>query len=205
VDVHNLPHVNALLNAIAGVMLVIGVRLVRQGKEEAHKRVMLGSFLVSVIFLACYLVYHYHAGSVKFPSYPPAWIRYLYLSILLTHIVLAALVPFLALITIYLGLKDRRDSHRRWARWTFPIWLYVSVTGVIVYLMLYQIFPPQKTDDTIERAGQGHPQVDVRLTWAVLPITNCQAAPPTQHPFDSNTKGTTPCPQLDRNNADPQC
>lgn len=175
-DVHDLPHVNALLNAIAGIMLVVGVRLIRRGKEDAHKRVMLGSFLVSVIFLGCYLVYHYHAGSVKFPSYPPVWIRYLYLSILLTHIVLAALVPFLALITIYLGLKDRRDSHRRWARWTFPIWLYVSVTGVIVYLMLYQIYPPQKSDDTIRRAGQRSPQVAVQLASTVPAIPNGQPA-----------------------------
>ncbi len=107
---------------------------------------MLSCFGVSVLFLACYVFYHFVAKqgvSTRFPQYPAATIRYSYYVILLSHTVLAAAVPFLAAITIYLGLCDKRLAHRRIARWTFPIWLYVSVTGVIVYAMLYHMFPPR--------------------------------------------------------------
>ncbi len=138
-----LPHVNASLNTIATVLLLVGYVLIKQRREQAHKRTMLSCFGVSVAFLICYLVYHAVAGSKRFPEYPPTAIRYTYFAILLTHVVLAAAVPFLAVATIYFGLRDRRQRHVRLARWTFPIWLYVSITGVIVYLMLYQIFPPR--------------------------------------------------------------
>jgi uncharacterized membrane protein YozB (DUF420 family) len=137
--VHDLPTVNALLNATAAVLLVIGYRLIRQGRVEAHKRTMLSAFAVSIVFLACYLVYHFYVLHVPFAG-PPA-VRVVYLAILFTHVVLAACVPVLAIVTIWLGLSDRRAAHRRWARWTLPIWLYVSVTGVIVYLMLYHLWP----------------------------------------------------------------
>lgn len=150
-DYQQLPHVNAFLNALAAVLLVVGVGLIKRGHETAHKRVMLGCFGVSVIFLISYLIYHAQAGSKRFPDYPPPAIRMLYLSILLTHTILAASVPFLALLTIYHGLRDHRRQHRKIARWTFPIWLYVSVTGVIVYLMLYQIYPPRH--DTVKING----------------------------------------------------
>ena len=139
-----LPHVNASLNAVATVLLVAGYVLIKRDRRQAHKRTMLACFAVSVVFLACYLVYHANTQVVKkFPEYPPTAIRYGYYFILLTHIVLAALVPLMAVVTIYLGLKERFQTHRRLARWTFPIWLYVSVTGVLVYLMLYQFFPPR--------------------------------------------------------------
>ncbi|MCI0358176.1 MAG: DUF420 domain-containing protein [Planctomycetaceae bacterium] len=143
--VSQLPHVNASLNGLATVLLMLGLVLIKRRQETAHKWVMLACFAVSVAFLASYLTYHYHleGASKKFPSYPPAAVRYTYYSILLTHVVLAALVPFLAIGTIYLGLADKRAAHRRLARWTFPIWLYVSVTGVIIYVMLYQLYPPQ--------------------------------------------------------------
>lgn len=142
--VNQLPHINAALNGLATVLLVAGYVLIKRRQEAAHKWTMLGCFAVSVVFLACYLTYHYHleGGSKKFPSYPPTAIRLSYYVILLTHIVLAAIVPFLAIATIYTGLADKRLVHRQLARWTFPIWLYVSVTGVIVYLMLYQLYPP---------------------------------------------------------------
>ena len=140
--VHILPHVNASLNALATCLLVVGYVLIKRGREQAHKRTMLCCFGVSVLFLICYLVYHGFAGSRKFPSDVATAARYTYYAILLTHVVLAAAVPFLSVITIYLGLRDRRASHRRLARWTFPIWLYVSVTGVVVYLMLYWIYAP---------------------------------------------------------------
>jgi uncharacterized membrane protein YozB (DUF420 family) len=140
--VAQLPHVNASLNALATVLLIVGYVLIKRRQEAAHKWTMLACFAVSVVFLGCYLTYHYHVGSKKFPSYPPPAIRYTYYTILLTHVVLAAAVPFLAIGTIYLGLADKRLAHRRLARWTFPIWLYVSITGVIVYLLLYQLYPP---------------------------------------------------------------
>ena len=141
--IHVLPHVNASLNGLAGVLLVLGWVLIKQRRELAHKWTMLSCFGVSVIFLACYLTYHIAlGGSRQFPreAYPTAaWVYY---PILLTHVVLAAAVPFLAVVTIYYGLTDQRQRHIRLARWTFPIWLYVSITGVIVYLMLYQWFLP---------------------------------------------------------------
>jgi putative membrane protein len=137
-----LPHVNASLNALATVLLVAGYVLIKQRRETAHKWTMLACFAVSIVFLACYLTYHAIAGSKEFPSYPPPAIRYTYYVILVTHIVLAALVPFLAIATIATGLWDLRLWHLRIARWTFPIWLYVSITGVLVYLLLYQLFPP---------------------------------------------------------------
>jgi uncharacterized membrane protein YozB (DUF420 family) len=142
--VETLPHVNASLNALATVLLVAGFVLIRRRQELAHKWVMIGCFCVSVVFLICYLTYHFNipGGSKRFPRYPPPAVRYSYLAILASHIVLAAAVPFLAVATIWLGLTDRRKQHARLAWWTFPIWLYVSITGVIVYLMLYQLYPP---------------------------------------------------------------
>jgi uncharacterized membrane protein YozB (DUF420 family) len=135
--IDTLPHVNAALNALATLLLVLGVWLIRRGREAAHKRTMLSCFAVSTAFLVCYLVYHACAGSKKFPPAAPQPVRYFYFALLISHIVLAAAVPVLAIWTIVLGLKDRRAAHRRLARWTFPIWLYVSVTGVAVYAMLY--------------------------------------------------------------------
>jgi uncharacterized membrane protein YozB (DUF420 family) len=140
-----LPHVNASLNALATVLLIVGYVQIKRRQELAHKWTMLACFGVSVVFLACYLTYHFNipGGSKRFPSYPPDVIRYGYYALLLTHVLLAAAVPFLAIITIWLGLADRRLAHRKLAWWTFPIWLYVSITGVIVYLLLYQLYPPQ--------------------------------------------------------------
>lgn len=139
-----LPHVNASLNALATVLLVLGYVLIKRRQERVHTVTMLACFGVSVLFLACYLTYHFNipGGSKKFPSYPPQLVRYIYYAILLTHVVLAAAVPFLAVATIWLGLADNRRWHVRLARWTFPIWLYVSVTGVLVYAMLYHLYPP---------------------------------------------------------------
>lgn len=137
-----LPHVNASLNALATVLLVTGYVLIKQRRERAHKRVMLGCFFVSLLFFACYVTYHLLIGGGKrFSQDTLGVIRIFYYSVLLSHIVLAVAVPVLALATIYLGLRDRRSAHRALARWTFPIWLYVSVTGVVVYVMLYQLYP----------------------------------------------------------------
>lgn len=136
-EVRDLPTVNAALNATAAVLLVTGWRLILQGKREAHRKVMLAAFATSILFLVCYLVYHFNVGSVKFGKTGP--IRTVYLGILLTHTVLAATVPFLAAITLRRAWAARFDQHRKIARITLPIWLYVSVTGVIVYWMLYRM------------------------------------------------------------------
>ena len=153
---HILPHVNASLNALATILLVVGFILIKQRKENAHKWTMLGCFGVSVLFLGCYLFYHLvvmDGLSKKFPVDAGA-VRYVYYVILLTHVVLAAVVPFLAVATIYFGLRDRRKAHLRVAKWTFPIWLYVSVTGVVVYLMLYQIYRPDEAVGIINEVRQ---------------------------------------------------
>ena len=132
-----LPSVNAVLNAPAAVLLVWGYTLIRRRRIAQHRRVMQTAFAVSCLFLVCYLVYHYQVGSVRFPK--TGAIKTLYLAILGTHTLLAAAVPVLAIITLRRGLSARYDKHRRIARWTLPIWLYVSVTGVVVYLMLYHL------------------------------------------------------------------
>lgn len=136
-SVYDLPAVNASLNAIAAVLLVIGYVLVKQRRLDAHRNVMLAAFAVSTLFLAGYVVYHWNVGSRRFTGQGP--IRSVYFFILITHIVLAAFVPPMAILSVVRGLRKRFDSHARLSRWTLPIWLYVSVTGVIVYLMLYQM------------------------------------------------------------------
>ena len=136
-DVHDLPALNALLNGTSFVLLLIGYVLIRRGRREAHRRFMLAAFACSVLFLTSYLIYHAQVGSVRFQGTGP-W-RTVYLSILLTHTVLAAAVPFLAAITLTRGLRGRFQKHRSIARVTLPIWMYVSVTGVVIYLMLYRL------------------------------------------------------------------
>jgi choline-sulfatase len=136
VTINDLPAVNATLNAISAVLLVIGYVLIRRKRIQQHRRAMIAAFATSTLFLVCYVIYHANVGSKPFAG--QGTIRTVYFSVLITHIVLAALVPPLALITLIRGLSARYDKHRRVARWTLPIWLYVSVTGVIVYLMLYQ-------------------------------------------------------------------
>jgi uncharacterized membrane protein YozB (DUF420 family) len=137
VSVTDLPTVNALLNGTAATLLVAGFFLIRSGRRDAHRRAMTAAFACSVLFLASYLVYHFEVGSVRFQG--TGTVRTVYLSILLTHTVLATAVPFLAVATLVLARKERFDAHRRLARVTLPIWLYVSVTGVVIYLMLYRM------------------------------------------------------------------
>lgn len=140
--VYSLPGINAGLNSLATVLLVTGFVLIKRGRRDAHKTVMLTSFVVSVLFLACYLTYHFalrhYTGVSSRPFQGVGAIRPVYFTILISHVVLAAIVPFLAIATIRRGLKAEWEKHKRLARITFPIWLYVSVTGVIIYLMLYQ-------------------------------------------------------------------
>ncbi len=134
--VHDLPAVNASLNAVSGVLLLIGYALIRARKIELHRKFMIAAFTASSLFLVCYVVYHAQVGSVRFTR--QGFVRPLYFTILITHVTLAAAVLPLAIVTLSRGLSARYQLHRRIARWTFPLWLYVSVTGVLVYVLLYQ-------------------------------------------------------------------
>ena len=135
--ISDLPTVNATLNTISAALLIIGYFCIRFRKPIAHRNCMIAAFLVSALFLSSYLTYHYHAGSTPFEG--AGWIRNVYFAVLIPHIVLAAFILPLALITLYFAIRKRYAKHRRIARWTLPIWLYVSITGVIVYWMLYHL------------------------------------------------------------------
>lgn len=143
VAAHWLAHVNAALNGTAAVLLVAGLIAIKGRREILHRRLMLGAFGVSTLFLACYLAYHVWPVGVAATPFPgQGAVRVVYYVVLASHVVLAMLVPPLAAVTIFLGLRDDRARHRRLVRWTFPIWLYVSVTGVAIYVMLYHIWEP---------------------------------------------------------------
>ena len=138
-SVSRLPTLNAALNALAAILLIAGYLEIRALRVRRHRALMLAAFAVSILFLVSYLVYHYHVGSVRFAG--QGWIRPVYFAVLISHTLLAAAVPVLAVLTLRLAWRGEFARHRRLARWTFPIWLYVSVTGVVVYLLLYQIYP----------------------------------------------------------------
>lgn len=133
----DLPALNALLNATSAVFLSIGWLLIRRRRIEAHRLCMLSAFVVSALFLISYVVYHANVGSVPYQG--QGAIRTVYFAILITHVILAAAILPLAIVTLSRALSRRFDRHRKIARWTLPIWLYVSVTGVVIYVMLYQI------------------------------------------------------------------
>ena len=132
------PKINATLNGTSAVLLVAGRVLIARGKMAAHRAVMLTAVATSSVFLISYLCYHYHVGSVHFRG--TGWSRPVYFTILISHTILAAVIVPMVIITLVRGLREQFDRHRAIARWTFPLWLYVSITGVVVYLMLYQIF-----------------------------------------------------------------
>ena len=136
----SLPSVNATLNATSAVLLIVGYYHIRQGRQQAHRACMLAAFSVSVLFLVSYLVYHFHAGATHFTG--QGWIRSVYFALLISHTILAALVPILALLTLSRALRQQFDRHRTLARWTLPVWLYVSVTGVVIYWLLYHVYAP---------------------------------------------------------------
>ncbi len=133
------PPLNAFLNGLSGVFLLIGFWFIKNHNKNAHRFCMVSAFMTSVIFLGCYLFYHFHAGVLHFAG--QGWIRPVYFFILTTHTVLAVCVPVLAIMTLRYALKGNFVKHRAIARITFPIWLYVSVTGVVVYWILYQLYP----------------------------------------------------------------
>ncbi|HWG58710.1 MAG TPA: DUF420 domain-containing protein [Candidatus Acidoferrales bacterium] len=138
--ISSLPAVDASLNAAAGILLIAGHRFIRAGKIALHRACMIAAFCCSVVFLVFYLYFHAHAGVVRFGGH--GWIRPAYFTLLVSHTVLAAAVPPLAIITLALALRGKFASHRRIARWTYPIWLYVSITGVAVYWLLYVAYSP---------------------------------------------------------------
>ena len=144
-SIYDLPAVNATLNGLSAILLSFGFYFIRHGNKNAHRNCMITAFVTSILFLCCYLTYHgylafaLHRGPTRFEN--PLWFRPIYLTILLTHTVLAIVIVPLVIITLSRALKQRFPQHKKIARWTWPIWMYVSVTGVLIYFLLYQIFP----------------------------------------------------------------
>ena len=136
--ISDLPALNASLNGLAAILLVCGYVLIKQGHPRQHKWCMLGALGTSALFLVSYVTYHLNAGSRPFPGQGP--IRLVYFAILITHVILAAAIVPLALVTAVRGLRSQFDRHVKIARWTLPVWLYVSITGVVIYLMLYELY-----------------------------------------------------------------
>lgn len=139
-SVQDLPALNAAFNALATVFLVTGYVFIRRGNRTAHRNCMIGALIASTLFLAGYLTYHFNVpGVTRFRD--PAWFRPIYLVLLLTHTVLAAAIVPMVLVTLIRAIRGRFELHKKIARWTWPLWMYVSITGVLIYLLLYQIFP----------------------------------------------------------------
>lgn len=144
-SITDLPAVNACLNGLSAVFLSIGYYFIRRKQVSAHRNCMVTAFVTSILFLICYVTYHgylglvLHQGPTRFLK--PGWFRPIYLTILTTHTLLAVVIVPLVLTTLTFALKQRFDAHRKIARWTWPLWMYVSVTGVVIYFLLYQIFP----------------------------------------------------------------
>jgi uncharacterized membrane protein YozB (DUF420 family) len=136
--ISDLPTLNATLNGLAAILLVSGFLLIKRGDQRRHQWCMIGALTTSALFLVSYVIYHLNTGSRPFQGEGP--IRLIYFAILITHVVLAAVIVPLALVTATRGLRAQFDRHVRIARWTFPLWLYVSVTGVVIYLMLYKLY-----------------------------------------------------------------
>ena len=135
-----LPHVNAVLNTISTILIVIGFAFIRSGNREMHRKFMIAAIIVSAVFLACYLTYHFTAPIFKFPG--TGWTIPVYYTLLITHVILAVAVTPMIAVTAWRSLHGRFESHRKIARWTLPIWLYVTVTGVVIYVILYHVYPP---------------------------------------------------------------
>jgi uncharacterized membrane protein YozB (DUF420 family) len=137
----DLPALNACLNSASTVLLTAGYIFIKRKNERAHRNCMVAALVTSALFLASYLYYHFHAGRTVFPE---NWFKPIYLVILLTHTVLAVVIVPLIVAAVVQAIRRRFESHKRITRWTWPMWMYVSVTGVVIYLLLYQIFPPAR-------------------------------------------------------------
>ncbi len=140
-----MPAVNATLNGLSALFLMAGYLFIRRKNQPAHRNCMVAAFLTSTLFLGCYLFYHgylafvLHKGPTVFKD--PAWFRLIYLAILITHTLLAVVIVPMVLVTLHRAVKQRFELHRKIARWTWPLWMYVSVTGVVIYVLLYKVFP----------------------------------------------------------------
>jgi putative membrane protein len=141
VNLSDLPALNACLNSLSAILLTAGYVFIKRKNERAHRNCMLAALVTSTLFLCSYLYYHYHAGRTVFPD---IWFKPIYLAILLTHTVLAVVIVPLIIAAVVQAFRRRFESHKRITRWTWPLWMYVSVTGVVIYLLLYQIFPQAK-------------------------------------------------------------
>jgi len=137
-ELSSLPALNAFLNGTSAVLLLVGYNLIRRGRMRAHRLAMLAALCTSAVFLTSYLYYHAHVGHVLFPGH--GWSRPLYFSILISHTILAVAIVPMVLVALSRALRARYALHKAIARWTFPLWMYVSVTGVVIYLMLYKLF-----------------------------------------------------------------
>jgi uncharacterized membrane protein YozB (DUF420 family) len=141
----DLPAVNACLNSLSTLLLTVGFIFIKRGNQKAHRNCMIAALVTSTVFLACYVFYHYQMKQVYGEAHTkfldPAWFRPIYLVILFTHLIGAFLIVPLVLLTVSRAIRQKFDLHKKVARWTWPIWMYVSVTGVVIYLLLYQIFP----------------------------------------------------------------
>jgi putative membrane protein len=158
-SVDQMPAINAALNGLASVFLLLGYIFIKKGNHTAHKRCMITAFSTSAIFLAGYLWYHYTSHAHTVLQHPTAWVNYLYYFILTTHIILAVVIVPMVFITLNHALRERLDKHRRIARWTWPIWMYVSVTGVVVYMFLYVLFA-EHTEKKLKIGGSKKPPTE---------------------------------------------
>tara|TARA_B100001250_G_scaffold411514_1_gene440361 strand:+ start:88 stop:567 length:480 start_codon:yes stop_codon:yes gene_type:complete len=148
--IQDLPLINACLNALATVFLTLGYMFIRKGNKTAHKKCMISAFFTSAVFLTCYLIYHFNTEVVtRFVN--PTWFRPIYLVILITHVILAVVILPLIFMTFSRALKARYELHKKIAKWTWPLWMYVSITGVLIYLLLYQIFPQPKSIPNVQK------------------------------------------------------
>jgi len=144
-ELSDFPKINACLNGLASVFLLLGYIFIKRGKKTAHRNSMVGALAASTVFLGCYLYYHYSMqklyGEAHTRFVNPEWFRPIYLTILVTHLICAIAIVPLVIMTVSRAVKARFELHKKIARWTWPIWMYVSVTGVVIYFLLYQIFP----------------------------------------------------------------
>ena len=153
--IQDLPLINASLNALATVFLTLGYFFIRKGNKTAHQKCMISAFITSAVFLTCYLIYHFNTEVVtRFVN--PTWFRPIYLVILVTHVILAIVILPLIFMTLNRALKARYELHKKIAKWTWPIWMYVSITGVLIYLLLYQIFPQPKKIPSEQKPPGNH-------------------------------------------------
>lgn len=155
-NVDQMPSINAALNALAALFLLLGYISIKRDKKETHKKLMVAAFSTSTIFLGCYLWYHYNSSLHTVLRHPVPAVNYLYYFILITHVILAIIIVPMILMTLNHAFRERFDKHQKIAKWTWPIWMYVSITGVVVYLFLYVLFP-QHTEKKLKISPEQGP------------------------------------------------